>query len=155
MRRGGYIKRRVGFRRKPLSRLAKRKADPNSPFWKRKADALWAEHIHRTWPGCLVGLLDPAEAPACKGRLEAHHLISRRVLHLRHTKECGVRLCSWHHEFSPRCSPHSGPLGFAAWLEAHAPMLFAWLKMHNWSHGTHNFKEAADSLEAELKMEAV
>ena len=98
--------------------LAKRRANPNSSYWRNKADAAWSLVVRA--PGrCLVcGSPD---------HLQAHHLVSRVVLPLRHEPLNGVCLCSKHHCFDRRISGHRSPFGLAWLLERQSPQQWAWL----------------------------
>jgi hypothetical protein len=106
-------------KRKQKSELAKKRDNPNSSYWKRRADAAWWSAVHDLHPRCLM-----AHLRDCKGNLEAHHMISRSVLHSRHSILNGVILCSWHHKFSTTCSPHAAPVGFLREFRDRYPLDF-------------------------------
>ena len=62
--------------------------------------------------------------------IEAHHLIRRNLLPMRHKIECGMCLCRHHHRFSSRISPHLAPKTFAAWLKEAFPKRYQWVQDH-------------------------
>lgn len=114
---------------------------PNSKAWLRKADAAWGAWVHARYDRCAVGV-------GCAGRLEAHHLISRAIRCTRHAPENGILLCSLHHKFSNRLSPHGAPLQFAAWLQEHQPETWAWVQAHKWASGKPDYESAYRRLTA-------
>jgi len=99
-------------KRKKKSALTKKIEDPNSSYWKRKVDSAWGAIIHAAGGGCVCKILGD-----CKGPLEAHHLITRGRDATRHDPRNGVLLCSYHHKWSKKCSPHMAPLEFAEFLQ--------------------------------------
>ena len=109
------------------SKLQKKKDNPRSGYWKKKADKAWAELIHST-ERCAVGNY-------CAGNLEAHHLISRSNVLTRHEPLNGILLCSKHHKFDKFCSPHMGPLGFADWLQHNRPEQSEYVLSHRFNSG--------------------
>jgi hypothetical protein len=115
------------MRHKKKSKLQRKKDNPNSSLWKRKADAAWRANL--TLDGGVACALSgiPSAGP-CAGPLECHHIVSRRILHLRHNRKNGIVLCSYHHKWSPTCSPHGGPVGFFALLEVLRPNTMDYLK---------------------------
>jgi len=90
------------------SALQKRKDNPRSGYWKKKADAAWGEYMHKRFDSCAI----------CrkKTNLEAHHLISRSNVLTRHLPINGIILCSNHHKFDVQISAHKGPIGFSNWM---------------------------------------
>ena len=106
--------------RKKKSALQKRKGDPRSSYWKKKADRLWGLVIHAGNDRCAVNNGE------CAGNLEAHHLISRANVTLRHKRVNGILLCSLHHKFSKHLSPHGAPLAFAEWMMMERPEQWQW-----------------------------
>lgn len=124
-----------------MSNLAKRKQNVSSGYWLKKADAAWGEAVHRRESRCLIG-------EGCSGPLEAHHLISRSVRATRHDPANGICLCSLHHKWSPRLSPHGGPAGFFAWLQEYRPELWEYVRQHRHdiSSGKHDYKAAFEAL---------
>ena len=103
---------------KKPSKLAKDKANPNSRYWRNKADAAWSKAV-RSAGRCLV----------CgeTKNLQAHHLISRWVLPLRHDFMNGVCLCPKHHKWDRYISGHQSPFGLAWTLKREMPDAWAWL----------------------------
>ena len=135
-------------RKKPMSRRAKRTRNGSSGLWKRKADSAWAHYVHAAGGNrCIVG-------GACKGAIEAHHIISRSVIGTRHLPGNGVLLCSLHHKFSISCSPHGGPAGFFAWFEHTFPgrvLVLTMLARAAVVEGKKpDYRERTESLEREL-----
>jgi len=111
--------RRKAKKRKKRSELQKRKDNPRSSYWRSRADKAWATLQYILWDHkCAV----------CGegGRLEAHHLVPRNVVSLRHCVRNGIVLCPTHHKWNPYLSAHGGPAGFADWLQKHHPEQFAW-----------------------------
>lgn len=49
--------------------------------------------------------------------LNAHHLIGREVLSMRHQVDNGVSLCPSHHKYSREISAHKQPVVFQWWME--------------------------------------
>jgi hypothetical protein len=112
------LKRYVGLRRGPWrrrvkkSKLQKRIDNPNSSYWRSKADLAWGKMIHAAFgEKCAVNNSE------CKGKVEAHHLCGRNPV-VRHNPDLGILLCTIHHKFSQTCSPHGGPAGFFVWLSS-------------------------------------
>ena len=103
---------------KKPSKLAKDKADPNSRYWRNKADAAWSKAV-RSAGKCLV-------CGATKN-LQAHHLISRWVPQLRHDIMNGVCLCPKHHKWDKQISAHQSPMGLAWVLQREMPDTWVWL----------------------------
>jgi len=103
------------------SRLAKQKANPNSKYWKGKADDAWAEEIKK------VGRCE--RCGSLSNRLNAHHIITRTRLRFRHDLSNGVCLCVWCHSFDPTFSTHQDSYGaenFLRWLKKERPGQFQW-----------------------------
>ena len=68
----------------------------------------------------------------CKGKLEAHHIVSKSVGCLAGKLQNGILLCSYHHKYSPRLSPHKGLVGFAAWMSDNRSEQWIWCRSHRW-----------------------
>jgi hypothetical protein len=100
------------------SKLAKKKADPNSNYWRDRADELWADLVRRRDGGCVI-------CGDTRG-INAHHLIDRSVKYLRHNLSNGVGLCPVHHKYSRACSAHAGMIAFVGWLNRWRPNQYAW-----------------------------
>jgi len=110
-------------RKKPT--LKSQKANPNSKYWKKKADEQWALQI-KTVGACEVN-------SSHVGRLNAHHIISRTRLRYRHDLSNGVCLCTQCHSFNADISPHQDSYGaerFLAWLKKDRPGQFQWYEEH-------------------------
>ncbi len=105
-----------------MATLAQKKANPNSKYWKGKADVAWAEQIR------AVGYCENGECGRTNA-LNAHHLISRTRLRFRHDLSNGVCLCAHCHNFSNQFSPHVDSFSgekFLAWLEKARPGQWQW-----------------------------
>lgn len=113
--------------------------NPKSTYWRKRADVLWSKLIRWMWGGrCAIC----GEA----GR-DSHHLISRRIVSIRHDPRNGMYLCPSHHRLNPYFSAEGGPIAFADWLEQNFP------KIHDWILRTRpiigkkpNYKEIHDKL---------
>ena len=102
------------------SKLAKRKANPNSTYWKDKADEAWAQEIR------AVG---KCEYCGRQSGLNAHHIIARIRLRFRHDLSNGCCLCSSCHAFDSAISPHIDSFSaenFLNWLKEERPGQFQW-----------------------------
>jgi len=108
---------------KKKSKLQKHKDDPNSVYWRRKADRLWSERVRERDGGkCVI----------CgeSKNVQTHHLIDRSVKHLRHRLENGVTLCPRCHKFDRRISAHRGAIPFSERLRDERPEQFKWVMDH-------------------------
>jgi len=107
--------------KKDRSKLQVKKDNPNSKYHKTKADKAWGAYQHHFYRTCLIN------DETCSGPLNAHHLVTRGNVFLRHeTANCAM-LCAFHHMFSPTCSPHAGPIGFTAFLRENYPDKYEWV----------------------------
>jgi len=111
-------------KKKKISKLAKAKANPNSKYWRNKADKSWSLLIRRN--NCFVCGTDQ--------NLQAHHIIDRWVLQLRHEPLNGVSLCPAHHKWGRKVSGHKGAFGLAWLLQQKNPEQWEWLmsQFSNW-----------------------
>ena len=123
-------------KRKKKSTLAKSKGRPSSTYWRRRADALWGAIVHHLYPCCAVNDSE------CRGTVEAHHIISRSHCATRHEIDVGVGLCTLHHKYSKKLSPHQGPVGFAAWLQVNEPEKWEFVMAHRWKIEKPDYKSA-------------
>ena len=126
--------------KKDRSKLQVRKDNPNSGYHKKRADKAWGEYQHHFFRTCIVDNQD------CKGPLNAHHLVSRGNVFLRHEPENCAMLCVWHHQYSTTCSPHAGPIGFTQFLHEHYGDKFQWVHDNQHKTGKPNYKEAFEHL---------
>lgn len=62
-----------------------------------------------------------------RSSLNAHHLIPRQHMALRHVLENGLCLCSHCHQWDSSRSPHQSAAGFVFWLQEHLPLRHEWL----------------------------
>lgn len=128
-------------KKKKKTNLQKKKDKVNSKYWRNKADEYWKEYIHKRGE-CAVNNKD------CKGNLEAHHLISRSQAVTRHKPVNGILLCSNHHKFSVKCSPHKGPVGFSIWLKENKPARYNFVETNRYLTGEKvDYKAACERFE--------
>lgn len=130
-----------GPKKKPKSALQKRKDNPRSGYWKKKADKLWGAVIHEIYRSCAIG-------EDCSGPVEAHHLISRANVATRHNIENGIGLCSKHHKFDKRLSAHGAPMAFAEWIQKKHPETWEWCSENKHKIAKPDYREAVDELTA-------
>ena len=109
-------------RRNRLSKLAKKKLDVCSTYWRNQADRAWSKAIHARDKACLV----------CNSTrfTQAHHLISSSIHCLRHCLMNGILLCVKHHKYDARLSAHKGSAMFGVWFREHRPEQLAWVQQH-------------------------
>ena len=101
------------------------KDNPHSIYWRKRADAAWSNIIKHTGRCAYCGAI------ATYVGLEAHHLIPRRNTTTRHLIECGLCLCSYHHLYCPKISPHLKPKMFVKWLKENRPNQYRWVVRNN------------------------
>ena len=107
-----------------MATLEEKKKNPNSTYWKKKADEAWASEIKK------VGR---CEKCGRNTSLNAHHIIGRTRLKFRHDLSNGVCICSYCHNFDPNFSPHCDSYGgekFLEWLRTERPGQFQWYEDH-------------------------
>lgn len=95
--------------------------NPNSIFWRNKADNLWKKVIKQ------VGACEVCNHK--DRQLHAHHIITRVRLRFRHDVSNGVCLCSYCHAFDPSISTHVDSYGaekFLHWLKLNRSGQFKW-----------------------------
>ena len=54
-----------------------------------------------------------------EGKIDLHHIISRKLTELKFEKRNLVLLCPLHHKFSSLESAHNNPIWFILWLQNH------------------------------------
>ena len=114
-------------RRKKMSALAKKKANPKSRYWMKKADKAWSEVV-RAVGKCLI----------CGStyNLNPHHLVRRTNYYLRHNCYNGICLCPTHHTFGSEIAAHGGTdvtMAFTKWLEENRPDIVEWIEEHKYT----------------------
>jgi hypothetical protein len=131
---------------KEKSALQKKKDNPGSLYWRKKADKAWSDAVKKDAGGiCAVcaavmkqetidpDSIDPLRSledelgfkvGLCGGNLEAHHILPRTKLDFRHDVNNGIALCGTHHRMSNHCSPHKGSFQFNLFLKLCRPDLF-------------------------------
>ena len=83
------------------------------------ADQLWSIAVRSDWQWkCAV---------CGKMPCEAHHLIPRQHPAMRHNLRNGIALCSSHHQFCAKVSPHQNAAGWMRWLKEHQELRHDWL----------------------------
>lgn len=108
---------------KKKSSLQKRKDNPNSTYWGRKALTAWAEL-------CRVKYNSQCAICGATVRTEAHHIISKKTCKaLMYHPENQILLCTHHHNFygteQYRFSAHKHPLAFYHYLQKYYPTVYA------------------------------
>ena len=104
--------------------LKQKKANPNSKYWKEKADEEWSKQIR------AVGKCEICNR---SNSLNAHHLINRTRLRFRHDLSNGICMCSRCHIWDSDISPHADSYSnekFLAWLAENRPGQFQWYEEH-------------------------
>ena len=100
----------------------RKKTNANTPAKGRlrdMADQLWSIAVRSDWLWkCAV---------CGHGTCEAHHLIPRQHPVTRHDLRNGIALCSSHHQFCPKISPHQNAAGWMQWLQSEYPLRHEWL----------------------------
>lgn len=125
--------------RKLKTKLTKAKENPNSTYWKRKADKLWVEAIRDIWDGkCII-------CGETEGKLDCHHILPREIKEFRYNLANGILLCPLHHKFSNLISPHKNPINFYHVLikrqRGLMEFVFQLLELMNDEQKFQNFKE--------------
>jgi len=123
--------------------LAERKANPNSKYWKGKADDAWAEEIKK------VGHCEYCKSTV--NQKNAHHIIGRTRLRFRHDLANGICLCTRCHAFDPEISPHIDSYSaenFLRWLKESRPGQFQWYEenKHNKRQPDWTYREKYEEL---------
>ena len=134
---------KIEMKKPKKTKLQKSKADPNSRYWRNKADKLWSE---------LVRARDGDKCAICgaEKNVQAHHLVDRVIKILRHRLENGISLCPGCHKFNRRLSAHRGVVPFVVRLQLQEPLKFDWVMDHwldedvGW-----DYKAAYESLNAQ------
>ena len=118
----------VKKKRKKAS-LKARKANPDSSYWKGKADDAWSEEIKK------VGECEVCGRTSDQCQLSAHHIIGRTRLRYRHDLSNGLCLCQTHHtlgSYEDVCA--HGDMrqaeNFKAWFKDTCPGQFQWFEEH-------------------------
>ena len=108
-------------KRKPNRKRTNSKV-PAKGRLREMADTLWSLAVRSDWAWkCAV---------CGNSKVEAHHLTPRQFTATRFDLDCGIALCSHHHQFCPEVSPHQNAAGWLAWLEKTHPRCFAWYQQN-------------------------
>jgi hypothetical protein len=122
------------------SKLARKKDNPNSTYWRTKADEL----ITKICTG------KPCAICHITHRTCGHHLISRKVGLLRHNLINLIVLCDTHHNFSNDIAPHSSYLPavvkFGEWLKNNHPQKWDLMMTYKSIKGEQNYENAYNVL---------
>lgn len=111
-----------------ISKLQKKKNDPNSSYWNKRAMKEWSRIVRYPW--CeRCGKRD------CK--LDAHHIQDKAYRGTRFMLENGICLCPKCHKFGI-ASAHKGALIFTEWFKTAHP------KRHAWVLNNYNREETRD-----------
>lgn len=92
----------------------------------------WGQAIRDRDQICQIGkaLRYSTLMSECQGEFEAHHLIGRGNKHLRNNPDNGIELCSFHHKYCPKFSPHANKKGFERFLKKYYPERWKFLQKH-------------------------
>lgn len=99
-----------------ISKLQKKKNDPNSSYWNKKALKEWSRVIKN------VGRCEKCNST---GYLQAHHIQNKTFRGTRLKIENGICLCAKHHAFN-NTSAHKS-LIFYEWLRINKPGQYSWV----------------------------
>ena len=129
-------------KKKPKSKLQKKRENTCSLYWRNKADAAWKAYIRHAF-GFRCAICGKSE-----GKLDTHHLVSRDILHMRHDPDNGILLCVNHHFRDREVSAHKGTIGFIVWIMANRPLQWAYVSENckipeDWDK---NYEEEAKTL---------
>lgn len=114
------IKKKAKKKRIKKSGLQKRRENPRSGLWDKKAMWEWGRCIREKFQyKCAI----------CESsqNVQAHHLITRDHVLTRHDLMNGILLCVKHHTFDSELSAHKGQVGFGLWMQEHRPIQWAWV----------------------------
>lgn len=117
------------------STLQKRKDNPNSTYWGKRAMAAWSAKV------CEGG---KCEKCGSTGKLDAHHLQSRRFRNTRYVLLNGICLCPRCHKFGNE-SAHQSML-FFVWLRTHKPEQWDYMLHHYNDPDPRTCKDVYDEL---------
>lgn len=128
-----------------VSNLQKAKNDPQSKYWKTKADNLWSEQVRSGGICSVCGAVEGQLYTNDKGvqkayRIQAHHIIPREIKALAHELNNGIALCHFCHKLGGMKSAHRNPFRLFKWLRLNDPAKCDWLLHHSDEIAT----EAAD-----------
>jgi len=90
---------------------------------KNYCDQVWAASVKK-------GFNDKCIVCSRTSYLNAHHLISRKVLKYRWELLNGVALCPDHHNFSVVISAHTAPWALEEFLQANHKTIYNWFVLH-------------------------
>lgn len=120
--------------------LKDRKANPNSKYWRDKADEAYSDEIRKVGKCEICSTVGTArkEDGAMVVGLQSHHLILRGRLRYRYDLSNGVCLCIACHGAHPnfrnnkRCAHGSDDAkkAFMEWLETERPGVYGWYTEH-------------------------
>ncbi len=89
---------------------------------KRRCDTMWSVIVRVVGKCEICGTTEK--------RLNAHHLISRRVLLYRWEPSNGICICVSHHKWDVNLSAHVAPWGLEEWLATNKPEQYKWWVDH-------------------------
>ncbi len=116
-----YIKRKPPKKRKPMDKASqeRRRENPYSSYWFNACDVLWSWIVRSR----NAGKSEKSQRYKGLADLDAHHIVRRGYLDLRHDLKNGIALSAWEHITGPK-APHSSAKGkkaFDAWLKENKP----------------------------------
>lgn len=129
--------------KKRKSRLLKLKADPNSKYWKKRADSLFSKIVRK------VG-----KCQYCGGTkyLNCCHLIPKENWHTRWVLDNAICLDAGHHKFWRNWSFHHNPVAFFIWFIEKFPL--RWKRLKELSEPLFTNRETAKEAYERLQKEA-
>ena len=113
---------RLLYMRKNKSALQKKKDNPNSLYYQRKALKAWREI-------CVLRFNNKCAVCNCTEKLEAHHIISKKTCKsIMYSIPNQLLLCTKHHNFfgkeGTRFSAHKHPIAFYQFIKEKYPDLY-------------------------------
>lgn len=123
---------------KKKSKLQKKKDNPDSPYWNKKALKTWSMVIRMK----ANNHCEMCNRDNCK--LDAHHIQSKVFKNTRFKIENGICLCPKCHKFG-NVSAHKS-LVFYEWLRTNKPTQYQWILDNYNREDNRTYKEAYEYL---------
>jgi len=126
---------RKAMRRK---KRAPDKEDPNSKYWRNKADSAFSIFIRKRDGECLFC--------GSKENLHCAHIYPREMKAFRWKKWNAIALCAKHHKFSIDFSFHKNPIKFILWFMNKLPDTWKTVATATQGPLTQTYKEVYEEL---------